>query len=283
MPRLKWNPIIKRAAEIVESYGGGVTLRQLFYRLVAEGLIPNARSPYQRLSSMSAEGRRDGTFPNLVDHTRQIHESSSWTSPKSALESLIEQYRRPRTEGQENAIYLGAEKATMLSLLDRWFGELGIPIILLRGYGSQTYLDNIRNHVWRDERDAVMIYAGDLDASGEDIERDFEERTTLDWDLSRIAVVYDQIDDLDLVMQPGKKTDPRAPVFVEKYGPYPGGDPDLPFQIEVEAIEPDTLRDLYQSALNRYWDKSKYEAVLEAEIEDRELLDGLAEGLNGGS
>lgn len=56
-------------------------------------------------------------------------------------------YRRPRTEGQEFAIYLGAEKATMLSQLDRWFGEYRIPIILLRGYGSQTYLDNIRDHV----------------------------------------------------------------------------------------------------------------------------------------
>jgi hypothetical protein len=31
-------PIIEQAAEIVRSYNTGVTLRQLFYRLVSEGL-----------------------------------------------------------------------------------------------------------------------------------------------------------------------------------------------------------------------------------------------------
>lgn len=115
-----------------------------------------------------------------------------------------------------------------------------------------------------------MIYAGDLDASGEDIERDFEERTTIDWDLSRIAVTYEQIEDLDLVMQPGKRTDPRAAAFEAKYGEL--------FQIEVEAIEPDTLRDLYQSALVRYGGKSKYDEVLEAEESDRDKLKELANG-----
>ena len=277
MSRLSWLPIIERAAEIVESYSGGVTLRQLFYRLVSEALIPNAESPYKRLSSLTAEGRREGTFPDLVDHTRQIHVASSWSSPKAAIESLTRQYRRPRTEGQANAIYLGAEKATMLTLLDQWFGELGIPIVLLRGYGSQTYLDSIRDHVWRDERDAVMIYAGDLDASGEDIERDFGERTRIEWDLSRIAVTYDQIDELGLTMQPGKKTDPRAPEFVAKYGPYPNGDPDLPFQIEVEAIEPNTLRELYQETLDGYWDKSAYNDVLDIEEADLERLQEVAD------
>jgi hypothetical protein len=38
---------------------------------------------------------------------------------------------------------LAGEKATLLAQLAAWFDPLGAPIVLLRGYGSQTYLDNV--------------------------------------------------------------------------------------------------------------------------------------------
>ncbi len=43
--RLDWPPIIDRAAQIVASYDTGVTLRQLFYRLVA---AQTSRTPRRR-------------------------------------------------------------------------------------------------------------------------------------------------------------------------------------------------------------------------------------------
>jgi hypothetical protein len=47
--RLCWQPILEPAAEIVNSYDTMVTLRQVYCRLVAEGLIPNRLSSYNRL------------------------------------------------------------------------------------------------------------------------------------------------------------------------------------------------------------------------------------------
>lgn len=45
---LKWSPILAQAKRIVESYEDtGVTLRQLFYRLVAAGWLPNTVSAYK--------------------------------------------------------------------------------------------------------------------------------------------------------------------------------------------------------------------------------------------
>src|SRR4051794_17237500 len=42
MARLDWQRVIlSHAREIVESYDTGVTLRQLFYRLVSDGTLPN--------------------------------------------------------------------------------------------------------------------------------------------------------------------------------------------------------------------------------------------------
>jgi hypothetical protein len=70
--RTAWAPVLERARAIVESYDTAVTLRQLFYRLVSEGLISNTRSAYQNLSRLTAIARRAGTFPRLVDRTRRI-------------------------------------------------------------------------------------------------------------------------------------------------------------------------------------------------------------------
>ena len=61
--RSKWDRILARAKRIALSYDTPVTLRQLFYRLVAAVLIPNNDSSYKQLSTKTAEARRDGTFP----------------------------------------------------------------------------------------------------------------------------------------------------------------------------------------------------------------------------
>jgi hypothetical protein len=47
-----------------------VTLRQLFYRLVSAQVIPNSQAAYKRLSSLTAEARRNGDFPALIDRGR---------------------------------------------------------------------------------------------------------------------------------------------------------------------------------------------------------------------
>jgi len=273
MSRISWGPVIQRAAAIVKSYSGGVTLRQLFYRLLSEGLIPNTESAYKTLSSKTAAARRAGTFPALVDHTREIWQPVSWASPGDALQSIAKLYRRDRMQGQPYAIYIGAEKATMQSLLRDWFGDLGMPILLLRGYGSQSYLDEIAMHAKTDTRPRICIYAGDLDPSGEDIERDFDERTGGVFDeLVRVAVHYEQVAEYGLVKQKGKARDPRAPAFARKYGQL--------FQVEVEALPPDTLRGLFEREMGKYLDLSMIDEILKLEKTERKELQALAGGLD---
>ncbi len=63
MPNLKWPPIVERAAEIAGSYSTAVTLRQLFYRLVSEGLLANTDVSYKTLSARTAQARPRGMVP----------------------------------------------------------------------------------------------------------------------------------------------------------------------------------------------------------------------------
>jgi hypothetical protein len=53
--RYDWDAVLPQAAEIVQAYSTRVTLRQLFYRLVAAHLLPNIQESYKALSAKTAE------------------------------------------------------------------------------------------------------------------------------------------------------------------------------------------------------------------------------------
>jgi len=265
---IDWEYVLQQAAEIVESYDTPVTLRQLFYRLVSIGLIPNTIPAYKGLSLRTAEARRAGTFPALMDRTRRIHRDLTFEDPGEARRWLSAVYRRDRTEGQPYSIYLGVEKAGIVEQLRDWFGDYGIPILALGGYASQTFCDEVVEDAMSRDRPAVLIYAGDFDPSGEDIERDFLERTNCFCEVVRVALTAEQVEEYDLPPQPGKTSDSRAAGFKAKYGRL--------VQVELDALPPDVLRSLYHQAVSRYFDMSVFEDVLNREEKEREALIGSA-------
>lgn len=182
---LDWQGVvIPQAREIVESYDTAVTLRQLFYRLVSAEVLPNVLWTYNKLSEHTASARRAGTFPDLTDLTRKIQVALSFSGPEDAREWLRDVYRRDRTEVQESSLYLAVEKRGLVAQLESWFDDLGIPILAVSGFASQSYVDEIARDVERQGRPAMLLYAGDHDPSGDDIIRDFIART--DWSSSRL-------------------------------------------------------------------------------------------------
>ena len=108
--RLDWPLILVDAAEIVLSYDTAVTLRQLFYRLVAKGVLQNTSTAYKTLSARTAAARRNGGFPALADNTRKISQYRSFDGPDDAREWLARIYQRDRTEGQEYNILSGSRE-----------------------------------------------------------------------------------------------------------------------------------------------------------------------------
>jgi hypothetical protein len=260
--RTDWTPIIERAAEIVDSYDTSVTLRQLFYRLVSEQAIPNTTAAYKRLSALTAEARRAAAFPDLIDRGRAIHRYRHWPNIEARIDEALQTFRLDRTDGQDVSIYLGVEKAGMVVQLESWFGDLGIPILALGGYSSQTYVDDVAYDATSEGRSAVLLYAGDFDPSGEDIDRDFVERTGC-WDkIVRVALTASQVREYSLPINPGKSTDSRAAGFVSRHGEL--------VQVELDALDPDELQRLYDYAIAEHWDESVYRGVLDRERQQRE-------------
>ncbi len=274
MSRIKWQPVIDDAARIVAGYDTPVTLRQLYYQLVARQSIENRDSAYKRLSELTAQGRRDGTFPDLTDETRGIVQPYADVSVSNALQTTAGIYRLDRTLGQDVSIYLGVEKRGIVQQLRQWFGDdLGLPILPLGGYCSQSFVDEIRAHVQRQGRPAVLLYAGDHDPSGWDIPRDFVERTDCWKEVRRIALTPEQVEHYGLPEAPGKPEDPRGTGFVARFGRL--------VQVEVDALPPETLRGLYADAIADFWDTSRYNAVCAVEARDRARLQQIADELGG--
>ncbi len=247
--RKDWTAILAEGAAIVQSYSTEVTLRQLHYRLVAAGIggYTNTLPCYKYLSTTTAERRRDGTFPSLLDGGRSVSRPYYDDSIVQALDDMASRFRLNRTRGQHFQIWLLFEKATLSAQFDSWTRLYGIPMAALRGYSSETLEREVFDEMAADGRPAVVFYVGDLDPEGEDIERNFRAQAErlhvrfAHWE--RLAVLPDQIVTYGLVRNPAKEKSTRAPGFVRKYGQL--------FQIETEAVDPVELQRLVTEAITR--------------------------------
>lgn len=263
-PRVDWQYVLSEAAEIVRSYDTGVTLRQLFYRLVSRELIPNKQTAYNSLSSRTAKARREGWFPTLVDRGREIHLYQTFAGVPEALDWLSRIYRINRTQGQDYQIWIAVEKNGLLNLLINWFGNFGVPVIALGGYSSQTFCDEISEAVYDDGRPAIFIYGGDFDPSGEDILRDFLSRTECWSATHKVALLPEHIEEYDLPPLPGKASDSQAQGFIDRHGEL--------VQVELDALPPDALQSLYMNQFYEYWDDDAYETAIAKERRERQTL-----------
>ncbi|MFI9788479.1 hypothetical protein ACIHEI_33945 [Kitasatospora sp. NPDC051984] len=268
MGRTSWPTVVEQARRIVLGYDSDVTLRQVHYRLVAAGAIPNTPSAYRHLSAHLAAARRANRFPDLVDTVREVHVPPAWPDAGVLLAQTPALFRLDRTLGQQTALYIGAEKDSLRQMFTGWLADLGVPVVVVRGYSSQSYVQVVRERAARDQRPAVLLYFGDFDCSGEGIEADFVARTACWSHVERVLLTDEQRLAYALPPTEGKKGDPRWPAFAARHG----FDPDHPVQWEVEALDPAELRRLLEGAIDPYIDRDALAAVLAEERRQRHLL-----------
>ncbi|MEU2455722.1 hypothetical protein ABZ605_37255 [Streptomyces sp. NPDC012765] len=279
MTRLQWPRIVARAADIVTGYDevGGCTLRQAYYRLVVEGLIPHTAPTYRRLSARLAQARREEDFPDLIDPLREVHVPPAWPDAGTFLREAPDWFALDRTAGQATAVYVACEKDTLRAQLTGWLARPGIPVLVVRGFGSQSYAHVVRERTARDDRPAVLLYVGDFDASGADIERDWVARTACWSHAERVLLTHGQVREYDLPAAAGKAGDPRWAGFADRYGLDVG----RPVQWEVEALDPAELQRLVLAAVAPHVDQAVLDTCIAEEERQRERLRAFTEGWTG--
>ncbi len=285
VPRSQTNKVLlTQAVRIIEEYealGYRLTLRQLYYQLVARDTIPNQQSWYKRLGDIVSEGRLAGfiDWESIVDRGRTPVMPPDWPSPSAILESAARQYRVDRWEGQWSHVEVWCEKDALSSIIQPVCNDLHVRFLANRGYSSSTAMydaaSRFRDAI-QDGKGPVVIYLGDHDPSGLDMSRDIYDRLELmtygtGVVVVRLALNQDQVTQYNPPPNPTKLQDSRAQHYIRLYGLE---------SWELDALDPAVLDGLVRSSIESFIDQDTYNAMIEREEADKQALREAAQTLD---
>lgn len=244
-----------------------LTLRQVYYQLVAGGAIQNNLGEYSKLSRILTKARLDGyvSWEAIEDRTRVFLESGGWTDQgcfvEEELEHFLAGYRRDLLQSQAVALEVWVEKDALSRVCHKVAFPLCVPVIVARGFSSISYVHECRKRVEsnaRDGKQTVILYFGDLDPSGWEMLPAMLETLRIEMGLGelvegkRCALNLEHVEAYGLPLNPDalKPTDTRAKKYMARFG-------DL--AVELDALPPATLESLVRGAIEINLDLSKYE------------------------
>ena len=287
--------LLDRLDFVIDEYqkqGIKLTLRQLYYQLVARGYIPNHDKVYAKLSVLLTDSRYIGRvdWEAIEDRSRAQHKHSEWTDIESLVQSAIYSYRKNRWKGQKYYVELMTEKEALASVLHPITDKWHIRFCIFKGYTSASVMYELFERIkWRlqnTDKKVVILYLGDHDPSGLDMVRDIRERIEefltggdepIDFDtvserfvVAPIALTMEQIKKYNPPPNPAKITDPRAKWYISQFGET---------SWEVDALRPEIMTKIVDDAIRSYIDENKYNEIIEEEDYEKQRLQEFAEEL----
>lgn len=287
--------IVARARGFCEAYaadGLDLTLRQLYYRFVAAGEIPNTEKSYKRLGSIVDDARMSGLLDwnHITDRTRTVQDQGDgWsTADQFAHQVLDNTFWMGRWRTQPTRVEVWVEKEAMAGIVGRSADRFGAPYFSCRGYVSQSAMWRAAQRIgraWGRGQNVHILHLGDHDPSGLDMTRDIRDRlelfTKTDWSIrsgllaprptltvERIALNMDQVQEYDPPPNPAKVTDARFASYEAEFGDE---------SWELDALEPHVLDDLITENIREHIDQDAWDAVEAEETEHRGVLSRVLE------
>lgn len=272
-----------RILETFEEQGYKLTLRQLYYQLVAGGIIPNNLQSYNRIERIINRGRLAGyvDWSMIEDRTRVPRRNSHWESPQQIMQAAAKGFYRARWEDQDYYIEVWCEKDAVSNIIEPVCRKWDVLFLANRGYSSQTAMydgyQRLLNGA-QQEKMIHVIYLGDHDPSGIDMANDIRRRigrflygeSELFESVSRIALTMDQIKKYSPPENPAKVTDSRYAAYAAEYGES---------SWELDALEPSVLSALVEDEIVKYVDLAKFDAVARKEQKEQKAILKLADQL----
>lgn len=270
---------INLAIDIVEEYqtdGYDLTLRQLYYQLVARGYIPNNERSYKRIGNLINDARLAGLIDwfAITDRTRSMHKNNHWDNPAQIIRASIQQYAIDTRVSQPNYIEVWVEKEALVDVVGKACKGLDVPFFACRGYVSQSEMWAASRRFYRNGKDNYIIHLGDHDPSGVDMTRDIADRMELfgtNVEVKRIALNFDQIEQYAPPPNPAKITDSRANGYIDRYGSE---------SWELDALNPATLKELITDEVLLLTDMDLWDEERSREMKEKSSMKVYAEKLD---
>jgi len=251
-----------------------LTLRQLYYQLVARDIISNQQREYKRLGTLVTDARYCGLIDwrAIEDRVRVPKRAAQFDDLEDLVDAALRSYRLDRWQDQPYYVELFTEKDALSSILWPIADEHHIYFCVNRGYASATAIydasKRLQAAIYKDQI-PVVLYLGDHDPSGLDMVRDIFDRLYEILEVGRclkvehIALTWGQIEEYQPPPNPAKLSDSRAADYIAKHGEE---------SWEVDALPPDTLYNVVHNAIKAYVDPDTLQEVLEQEAADKKRL-----------
>jgi hypothetical protein len=271
-PYRKSRELLGQIEAIIAEYTTALTVRQIFYRLVARHGYDKTERAYNNLAELLTRARRARRIPMdaIRDDGFTSHYPLCWRGVDDFLDYLRRRaasFRLDRQQGQARRLVVMCEAAGMAPQLYRVTEPYGITVLSAGGFDSLTDKHRLAEEWSRLRQPTTVLRIGDYDPSGasmgiafaEDI-GDFAVDYGGDVDFVVVAITPEQARDRNLPSAYPKTTDRRAVHFTDSE------------TWQAEALDPNELAQILEDAILTRLDRAVYEIVLAEEEEHRQAV-----------
>lgn len=272
--------LISTANGILNEYrnlGYRLSLRQLYYQLVARDYIENSVKSYKRVGNLVSDARLAGLldWEMIEDRGRDATIPVAWQSPAQIVRAAAQQFRVDRWQGQPCHVEVMVEKDALSGILAPVCRELHVRFTANKGYSSSSAMYEAGKRIAEARhsgKEVHIFYLGDHDPSGIDMTRDIDERLaqfarSRKIQVHRLALNYDQVEQWNPPENPAKETDSRYQAYAEEYGES---------SWELDAVEPRTLASLAREGIQDLIDEDQWNKIMQEEKRMRDELEVFA-------
>ena len=263
--------------------GYDLTLRQLYYQLVARGHIENSLQSYKRIGDLVSNARLAGLvdWEMIKDRGRTTVTNSHWEDPAEILEACAQSFAIDKWDNQIVHVEIMVEKQALEGVLIPVCKELDVRFAANKGYSSSSAMYETGRRLQRyysAGKSIYLLYLGDHDPSGIDMTRDVRERLVMfsgvEVHVRRLALNYDQVEVLQPPENPAKESDSRYQAYADEFGES---------SWELDAIEPRSLATIVRDAVTALRDPDLWDDAVEKETQMRRELRQMADDYRSSS
>ncbi|AWW28367.1 MULTISPECIES: hypothetical protein [unclassified Acetobacterium] len=275
--------LIRRINAVITDYeaqGYSLTLRQVYYQMVARDIIPNNERSYKNLGALINDARLAGLIDwnAIEDRTRNIRGRTHWEKPGDVIKAAAYNYHLDYWQDQDNYVEVWVEKDALVGVVGRICDQLDLKYFSCRGYVSQSEMWVAAKRLEKRQREGkniVLLHLGDHDPSGIDMSRDILDRLNVfetdDIEFKRLALNMEQVEEYNPPPNPTKLTDSRATKYLSDFGHECW---------ELDALEPKVIDALIKDNVLKFRDEKNYKQIKEKEALGIEFLEEIAENFD---
>lgn len=261
--------LLQVALEILDSTHP-MTVRQVYYQLVARQVIKNNRSQYQAVSNLLVNARKEEVIPWqwIEDRLRRPRRVSMWSGLNDFAKTVCQAYRRDVWDTQPKHLEVWLEKDALSGIFRDALDPYGVTLNVGRGYDGWDSIHNAAERFGAGNQVRVA-YFGDFDPSGEDMVRSLRERLAFfgcDAEIVKCALTFEDVERYNLPPDFTKASDTRSAGFVARYGDV---------AVELDALPLQVLRERLIAQVEGHIDMAALRRVQTVEEKERKRIRAL--------